>query len=129
MEATGGYEAALASALQAVSLPVAVLNPRQVRDFAKALGRRAKTDRIDARSWPSLRPLSCAAPWVITNVGSRVRICRLGEQRPLLRGPTVSIPFHFSKDNRDLGLLELANKQCATQLPPKPLESEEITSC
>jgi transposase len=49
MEATGGYEAALACALQAVGLPVAVVNPRQARDFAKSMGRLAKTDRIDAR--------------------------------------------------------------------------------
>ena len=49
MEATGGYEAALACALQAAGLPVAVVNPRQVRDFAKSMGRLAKTDRIDAR--------------------------------------------------------------------------------
>lgn len=48
MEATGGYEAALACALQAVGMAVAVVNPRQARDFAKALGRLAKTDRIDA---------------------------------------------------------------------------------
>ena len=48
MEATGGYEAALACALQAAGLPVAVVNPRQARNFAKALGRLAKTDRIDA---------------------------------------------------------------------------------
>ena len=49
MEATGGYEAALACALQAAGLPVAVVNPRQTRDFAKAMGRLAKTDRIDAQ--------------------------------------------------------------------------------
>jgi transposase len=49
MEATGGYEAALACALQAAGLPVAVINPRQARDFAKSMGRLAKTDRIDAR--------------------------------------------------------------------------------
>jgi hypothetical protein len=48
MEATGGYEAAVACALQAAGLPVAVVNPRRGRDFAKALGRLAKTDRIDA---------------------------------------------------------------------------------
>lgn len=48
MEATGGYEAALACALQAAGMAVAVVNPRQARDFAKALGRLAKTDRIDA---------------------------------------------------------------------------------
>lgn len=49
MEATGGYEAALACALQAAGLPVAVVNPRQARDFAKSMGRLAKTDGIDAR--------------------------------------------------------------------------------
>lgn len=49
MEATGGYETAVASALVAAGLRVAVLNPRQVRDFAKATGRLAKTDRIDAQ--------------------------------------------------------------------------------
>ena len=48
MEATGGYEAALPCALQAAGLPVAVVNPKQARDFAKAMGRLPKTDRIDA---------------------------------------------------------------------------------
>jgi transposase len=48
LEATGGYEAPLAAALAAAGLPVAVVNPRQVRDFAKSNGRLAKTDRIDA---------------------------------------------------------------------------------
>lgn len=47
-EATGGYEAACATALAVAGLPVAVINPRQARDFAKSLGRLAKTDRIDA---------------------------------------------------------------------------------
>ena len=49
MEATGGYETALACALQAAGLPVAVVNPRQARDFAKSMGRLAKTDPVDAR--------------------------------------------------------------------------------
>ena len=48
MEATGGYEAQLACALQAAGYEVAVVNPRQARDFAKAMGYLAKTDRIDA---------------------------------------------------------------------------------
>lgn len=48
MEATGGLETELASALVAAGVPVAVVNPRQVRDYAKATGRLAKTDRIDA---------------------------------------------------------------------------------
>jgi transposase len=49
VEATGGYEAPVVAALATAGVPVAVVNPRQVRDFAKALGRLAKTDRIDAR--------------------------------------------------------------------------------
>jgi transposase len=65
LEATGGYEVLVASALAAAGLPVVVVNPRQVRDFAKALGRLAKTDDIDAhilalfaeRVRPPLRPL------------------------------------------------------------------------
>jgi len=48
MEATGGYEARLASELAAKGLPVAVINPRQARDYAKATGQLAKTDRVDA---------------------------------------------------------------------------------
>lgn len=54
MEATGGYEAALACALQAAGLAVAVVNPKHARDFAKSMGRLAKTDRIDARTLAEL---------------------------------------------------------------------------
>jgi len=49
MESTGGYEAPCACALQAAGLAVAVVNARQARDFAKAMGYLAKTDRIDAQ--------------------------------------------------------------------------------
>ncbi len=49
LEATGGYERPVSAALGAAGLPVAVVNPRQVRDFARATGRLAKTDEIDAR--------------------------------------------------------------------------------
>jgi transposase len=48
MEATGRYERELAIALVLAGLPVAVVNPRQARDFAKAMGKLAKTDRVDA---------------------------------------------------------------------------------
>ena len=64
-ESTGGLELPLVAALAAGSLPVAVVNPRQVRDFAKSTGRLAKTDRLDAQVLahfgeavrPSMRPL------------------------------------------------------------------------
>jgi transposase len=49
LEATGGLERPLLAALQAARLPVVLVNPRQIRDFAKALGCLAKTDRLDAR--------------------------------------------------------------------------------
>ena len=49
VEATGGYERGVVCALQAAELAVARVNPRQARDFAKAMGELAKTDRIDAR--------------------------------------------------------------------------------
>jgi len=49
LEATGGWEVAVAGALAAAALPVAVMNPRQVRDFARSTGTLAKTDRLDAQ--------------------------------------------------------------------------------
>ena len=69
LEATGGYELAAVAALAAAGLPVVVINPRQVRDFAKATGLLAKTDRLDAdvlalfaeRVRPEVRPLADAA--------------------------------------------------------------------
>lgn len=60
LEATGGLETPLVAALSQARLPVVVVNPRQVRDFAKAVGRLAKTDRIDseilARFGESVKP-------------------------------------------------------------------------
>ena len=66
VEATGGLEVPLVRALQRAAIPVAVVNPRQARDFAKATGRLAKTDTIDAAALahfaealrPEPRPLS-----------------------------------------------------------------------
>jgi transposase len=48
VEATGGYETPLVAALSAAAVPVVVVNPRQVRDFARAVGKLAKTDTLDA---------------------------------------------------------------------------------
>jgi transposase len=69
LEATGGLEVRPAAALAAAGLPVAVVNPRQVRAFARAMGRLAKTDRLDAAAIacfaeavrPPVRPLADAA--------------------------------------------------------------------
>jgi len=66
LEATGGYQRAAAATLAAEGIPVVVINPRQVRDFAKATGQLAKTDDVDAqilalfaeRIRPEVRPLT-----------------------------------------------------------------------
>jgi transposase len=62
MEATGGYEAACVCALQAAGLCVAVVNPRQARDFAKSMGYLAKTDRIDAQALARFAALLAVQP-------------------------------------------------------------------
>ncbi len=69
LEATGGLEMSLVGELACAELPVVVVNPRQVRDFAKALGKLAKTDTLDAQvlahfgeaTKPALRPLPDAS--------------------------------------------------------------------
>jgi len=49
LEATGGFETTVAATLAGAGLPIAVVNPRQIRDFARALGKLAETDAIDAK--------------------------------------------------------------------------------
>lgn len=81
LEATGGFEVRAAIALAKVGLPVAVVNPRQVRDFAKALGRLAKTDALDAsllatfaqRVRPVPRPLPDEAAQLLESLLTRRR--------------------------------------------------------
>jgi len=80
-EATGGFEQVVAGALGAAGLPIVVVNPRQIRDFARALGRLAKTDRIDAetiaifaeRVQPELRPLPDAQARLLGELIARRR--------------------------------------------------------
>jgi transposase len=79
LEATGGYEVEIASVLADAGLPVCVINPRQARDFAKATGELAKTDRVDARVLalfgqalrPPLRPLPDAQARQLREVMNR----------------------------------------------------------
>ena len=81
VEATGGFERALVAQCGAAGLPVAVVNPRQVRAFAQALGRTAKTDAIDAdllaafgaRMQPPPRPIADAATQTLAAMITRRR--------------------------------------------------------
>ena len=97
LEATGGYEILAVSALAAAALPVIVVNPRQVRDFAKATGQLAKTDRIDAgvlalfgeRVRPPVRCLPDDATRELEAIVTRRRqlIDMLQAERTLVRPP------------------------------------------
>ena len=79
LEATGGLELPLAAALAAAALPVVVVNPRQVRDFARATGTLAKTDALDAGVLahfadvvrPDVRPLKDAETQVLNSLTAR----------------------------------------------------------
>lgn len=81
LESTGGYQRVLVAALAAAGLPVVVVNPRQVRDFARALGVLAKTDAIDAmvlarfgdKVNPTLRPLPDAESSALVDLLARRR--------------------------------------------------------
>ena len=81
VEATGGFETVVAAALAGAGLPLVVVNPAQVRHFAQAVGRRAKTDPIDAMmiarfveaTRPEARPLADATTQLLADLVARRR--------------------------------------------------------
>jgi transposase len=81
LEATGGLEVRIATELASKGLPIAVINPRQARDFAKATGRLAKTDQVDAAMLvafakairPQVRPLKDEDTLALNDMVSRRR--------------------------------------------------------
>ena len=91
LEATGGYETIAAAALAAAGLPVVVVNPAQIRAFAKAIGQRAKTDPIDAAviarfaeaTKPDIRPLPDEETRLLADLVARRRqiIDMIGAER------------------------------------------------
>ena len=116
-ESTGGLELPLVAALAAASLPVVVVNPRQVRDFAKSTGQLAKTDRLDAQVLahfgeavrPPLRPLRDADTQALGAVLARRRQVmeilvaeknRLGRAVPQVR-PRIESHISWLKQELD----------------------------
>ena len=95
LEATGGLEAIAVAALIGAGLPVVVVNPAQVRSFARALGKRAKTDPIDAAviahfvaaTAPEIRPIPDAATRLLADLVARRRqiVEMIGSERQRLR--------------------------------------------
>ena len=115
-EATGGYEMAAVNALASKGLPVVAVNARQIRDFAKSIGRLAKTDRIDAQVIahfaqavrPSLRPLKDEQTQRLEALNTRRRqLVKMitAEQNRLHQAPkwtAKTIRSHISWLNKEL---------------------------
>lgn len=99
IEATGGFETVVVAALAAAALPVVVVNPAQVRAFARALGKRAKTDPIDAAviarfaeaTRPDLRPLANAETEALADLVTRRRqvVAMIGAENQRLKRATT----------------------------------------
>jgi transposase len=120
LEATGGWERAVTSALATAGLPVVVVNPRQVRDLARATGQLAKTDALDARALahfaevirPTPRPLPDAQTqeWrALLGRRQQLVVMRTAEQNRLT-GPSTrlitDIEAHITWLNASLATLD-----------------------
>jgi transposase len=132
LEATGGYEVGAATALSMASLPVAIVNPRQVRDFAKALGLLEKTDAIDAavlatfgaRIQPTPRALPDAVQADLQALVTRRRqlVEMLTAERnrvPLARGAVrKNVVAHIAWLEKQLGKTD---RELRTQIEASPI--------
>jgi transposase len=100
LEATGGLEWPLVAALGIAGLPVSIVNPRQVRDFAKATGRLAKTDRLDAQ--------------VLAHFADVVR----PEPRPLPDAQSQELAALLARRQQLIQMLTAEKNRLGTTLPP-----------
>ena len=146
IEATGGYERAVVGALAAAGLPVVVVNPRAVRDFARATGQLAKTDQLDAgilarfaeQVRPAIRPLADAEHQELEALLTRRRQLiemltaeknRL-QQVFVVRGARVkkSLTAHLASLTRALGRADTALAELVPQSPIGRARDEMLQS-
>jgi transposase len=121
LEATGGFEVTVAARLAAAGLPLVVVNPRQIRDFARATGRLAKTDRLDAEAIarfaeavrPPPRPLPDRAAQALGELVARRRqlvemLTSEGQRRRRLRDPRLRrrLEAHLRWLQKELSAIE-----------------------
>lgn len=99
LEATGGFENPLVGALAAAQLPVVVMNPRQVRDFARATGQLAKTDALDAQ--------------VLARFGEAVA----PQPRPLPEAATQQLAALVTRRRQVVGMLTAEKNRLRTAAP------------
>ena len=137
LEATGGYERPVSAALAAAGLPVAVVNPRQTRDFARATGRLAKTDEIDARVLaffgeriqPEIRPAAPEDQEVFSALVARRRQLqkmRTAEQNRLETAPSEAVRLDIEEHLSFLEeRLEETERQIEEAVENSPLRREE----
>jgi transposase len=120
LEATGGFEITVAAALANAGLPLAVVNPRQIRDFARATGRLAKTDTLDAqvialfaeRIRPDSRPIADADSQTLAELIARRRqiVEMIGmetNRRRQARNPRVQRTLKATLETLEAQLAEL----------------------
>lgn len=106
IEATGGYERSVVAALAAAELPVAVINPRQARAFAQAVGRTAKTDAIDAT--------------VLAALGARLEVT----PRPLADAATQALAALMARRRQLLEMIGMERNRLEQAPPTGPLTRE-----
>jgi transposase len=112
LEATGGYERAAVAELAAAGLPVVVVNPRQVRDFARASGKLAKTDAMDAH--------------ILAQFGQAIR----PERRPLASEKQRELQQQLARRRQLVGMLTAENnrwQQATDKLVRKTIEAVRST--
>lgn len=105
LEATGGYESLAAAELTHAGLAVAVINPRQARDFAKAMGRLAKTDRVDAYVLACFAKALQPAPTALTDALTQELSALIVRRRQLVDAITAEtnrLPGAHSRVKRDI---------------------------
>ncbi len=138
MEATGGLEGELAFACALNNLPVVVINPRQIRDYARSIGRLAKTDALDAEvialyglaAKPPIRPLPGAADQRLKSLAVRRRQLtemRVAEMNRLKRAPLAlrcGLQRHIDYLTRELDDLdgEIAEAIAASRIYAEKVE-------
>lgn len=143
LEASGGYERAAALALADAGLPVAAVNPRQARDFARASGALAKTDRLDAITLahfakalkPEVRPLPSPEQRELAALAARRRqlVVMIGSEQQRSQAATsdrvredIHASLTFLREHRarlDEALLEAIQLSPAWRWRAKPLSS------
>jgi len=132
MEATGGLEVRIATELASKGLPVAVINPRQARDFAKATGQLAKTDKVDAAVLaafakairPQARTLKDADTRALNDMVSRRRqLIDMRVQETLRLGTAASKPLEKSL-NKHIAWLDKQIAEIDTDLTKRLRESD-----